>query len=340
MLLALQGNAGVNVAKPRVFISSTYYDLKAVRTDLERFIRDRGYDPVLNERGHISYSKETSPEISCYREIESCDILVSIIGGRLGSTSHQGEYSISQIELKTAIDKYKQVYIFVDRDVLSEYRTYLKNKESKVEWASVDDPQTFKFLEEVFALPNNNAIMPFETGHDIVAMLREQWAGLFQRLLQNSTAAGAFETAQELRQGVETVHQLVKVLQTSDGAGTQNPGTIKAILQPNHPAFARIRRVLKVPYRVYFTTLDELNSWLKVRTFKPVPREAWDEKDVREWIYDKDTDAWDMLKISETLFDEDGRFMPESISWEDSLIRRESRRREDFGFDSNDDDPF
>jgi hypothetical protein len=31
-----------NVARPRVFVSSTFYDLRQVRTDLERFIRDLG----------------------------------------------------------------------------------------------------------------------------------------------------------------------------------------------------------------------------------------------------------------------------------------------------------
>ncbi len=42
------------MAKPRVFISSTYYDLKNVRADLERFIKERGFEPILHERGHVA----------------------------------------------------------------------------------------------------------------------------------------------------------------------------------------------------------------------------------------------------------------------------------------------
>lgn len=95
------------MAKPRVFISSTYYDLKSVRADLEHFMREHGFDPVLHERGGVTYSKEQSPEQGCYREIESCEVLVSIIGGRFGSTSQTGPYSISQMELKTAIEQNK-----------------------------------------------------------------------------------------------------------------------------------------------------------------------------------------------------------------------------------------
>ena len=118
------------MAHPRVFISSTYYDLKNVRADLERYIKDRGFDPVLNERGQIPYGNEEKLEEYCYREIENCDILVSIIGGRHGSSSSHDPYSISQKELKTAIDLGRPVYIFVEKSVLAEYKTYEKNKET------------------------------------------------------------------------------------------------------------------------------------------------------------------------------------------------------------------
>lgn len=159
------------MAKPRVFISSTYYDLKTVRADLERFIKEQGFDPVMNERGGVVFTKEESPEQGCYREIESCEILVSIIGGRFGTTSETGPYSISQMELKAALDQNKQVYIFVENDVLVEHRTYAQNKDAEIKWASVSDVAIFKFLDEVLSLPSNNPVMPFETSHDIMALL-------------------------------------------------------------------------------------------------------------------------------------------------------------------------
>lgn len=37
------------MARPRVFISSTFYDLKQIRADLDNFIRSLGYDVVRNE---------------------------------------------------------------------------------------------------------------------------------------------------------------------------------------------------------------------------------------------------------------------------------------------------
>ncbi|MDT0507990.1 DUF4062 domain-containing protein [Novosphingobium sp. MMS21-SN21R] len=330
-----------SMAKPRVFLSSTYYDLRSLRGELERFIREKGYEPILNERGHITYSKENSPEVACYREIESCDILVSVIGGRFGSTSNDGEFSVSQLELRTAIEQYKQVYIFVERDVSSEYRTYLKNKNTNINWTAVDNVKIYKFLEEVHALPNNNAIMSFETGQDIINLLREQWAGLFQRMLQSQASVGALETAQELRQGVDSARQLVELLRSPVQNSNDDEGKIDALLLPNHPSFSRIKRLLKVPYRVYFTSVDELNSWLKVRSYKPVLEGAWDNSTEMEWYNDKDDNNWDLLKINTKLFDGQNRFRPDSLEWSDSLIRKDIRPKDPAADDDNGDDlPF
>jgi hypothetical protein len=88
------------MAKTRVFISSTYYDMRNIRNELERFIRAQGYEPVLFERGHVPYGTKEKLEDDCYREISTCDILINIVGGRFGTESKDLKHSISQIELK------------------------------------------------------------------------------------------------------------------------------------------------------------------------------------------------------------------------------------------------
>jgi predicted transcriptional regulator len=101
------------MANPRIFISSTFYDLRHVRADLERFIKEQGYDPVLNEQGNIPYGKDDKLEEYCYKEIANVHILVSIFGGRYGSESKVDRNSISQMELKTAYSLNKQtLYIY------------------------------------------------------------------------------------------------------------------------------------------------------------------------------------------------------------------------------------
>ena len=91
------------MANPRIFVSSTYYDLKHVRSSLDIFIESFGYDSVLSEKGDIAYSPDAPLDESCYREVTSADIFVLIIGGRYGSESSDG----NKKESKTFYEKYE-----------------------------------------------------------------------------------------------------------------------------------------------------------------------------------------------------------------------------------------
>lgn len=196
------------MAKPRIFISSTFYDLKHVRYDLENFIRSLGYEPIMNDRGNIPYSSDRSLEHNCYDEVSRCDILVGIIGNKYGTSSKDDdEKSISMEEIETAIRENKQLFLFVDKAVLNEYQLYLKNKDKKdIEYVAVSDIKIHKFIEKVYTLPMNNAMIPFESATDITSYLKEQFAGLFQRLLQDraniierNTSASIKEILSELK---------------------------------------------------------------------------------------------------------------------------------------------
>ena len=141
------------MAKPRIFISSTFYDLRQIRAELDKFIRGLGYEPVRNEKGDIPYGKEDDLQEYCYKEIENIDILVSIIGNRYGSQAivdeKEKEYSVSMRELKTAYEKNKHVFIFIEKSVLTEYETYLLNKETDVIiYNYVDNSSISRFIQE------------------------------------------------------------------------------------------------------------------------------------------------------------------------------------------------
>ena len=57
------------MARPRIFISSTFYDLKQIRVELDKFIETLDYEPLRNEEGDIPYGKEDSLQAYCYKEI-------------------------------------------------------------------------------------------------------------------------------------------------------------------------------------------------------------------------------------------------------------------------------
>ena len=151
------------MAKPRVFVSSTFYDLKQVREDLDRFISGLGYEAVLHETGDIAYGKDSPPEGYIHREIEMCDILICVIGGRYGTESQeQPGSSITQQELNTAIGNQVQVFIFIEQAVYSEYSTYLINKETAdIKYRFVDDHRVYDFIASVYKLQETILLHPF-----------------------------------------------------------------------------------------------------------------------------------------------------------------------------------
>ena len=318
------------MAHPRVFISSTYYDLKNVRADLERYIKERGFDPILHERGQIPYGSDAKLEEYCYTEIEHCDILISIIGGRFGSSSSQDSGSISQKELKTAIGLGRQVYIFVEKSVLSEYRTYTKNKRSKeIKYAAVDNVAIYKFMDEVLSLPLNNQVAPFETSSDVTQYLQEQWSGLFQRLLREAARQKEVMLLENLRSTTETLNQLVTYLTEERRSGDEK---IKDILLSYHPIFDEIRGKIGVPYRVFFTNKDELVALLKARQYREVDPDEWDEdtsESHEEWF--KRGEPGHLLKVAFEVFDESGKlkvFTPDE--WKSEwVISREIQTRQE-----------
>ena len=187
------------MARPRVFVSSTYYDLKHIRSSLDQFIESLGYDPILSEKGDIAYTHDRALDQSCYREAENADIFVLIVGGRYGTgasseirkpakTFSDRYESITKKEYESAAKKNIPIYIFIEAGVYSEYQTYLRNKNNtEIRYAHVDSVNIFVLIEEILARPRNNPVHAFEKYSEVESWLREQWAGLFRELLTKQT---------------------------------------------------------------------------------------------------------------------------------------------------------
>jgi hypothetical protein len=325
------------MARPRVFVSSTFYDLKYARAELDSFIREMGFDPVLNEHGHIPYGSKEALEQYCYNEVGKVHILVSIVGGRFGTKAHDSEFSISHAELSTAIKPGKQVYVFVENSVLSEYQTYLKNKSVPgVQYTHVDNPKVYEFLEGVYALPFNNQISGFDNIAFITRYLREQWAGLFEQYLEQQGRAEIMDVLAKMESTTDTLRDLVDLLKTqashSQGAQAIKEQALDSIIIQNHPLFSVLKRKLNIPYRVFFTNTQEMAQWLKgARQMNPVDEDNWDDKWVREYVHERDRrsgkEEW-LLKIPNNLFDDFGNLKPMLPGdWDDKRVNMSNTQK-------------
>lgn len=289
------------MARPRIFISSTFYDLKHVRYDLEAFLRGLGYEPIMNDRGNIPYSSAQALELSCYDEVERCDILIGIIGNHYG-TSAQGEdgHSISMKEIKTAIDKNKQVFIFIDKAVYNEYNLYEENKDNKgIKYVAVDDVRIHQFIEEMRKLPLNNTIFSFESSSEITDYLKEQFAGLFQSLLHDRANITERTTYESINTVVNELKRIVSEAgEKSDDFFNRFDGTMLAYSVPIRVLMQKLG-LKRLPFSA--GSKDALAALMDSMCFEQIPS---DEGMKFEKNYN---DICKSVSIADELFDKNGR---------------------------------
>lgn len=179
------------MAKPRVFVSSTYYDLKYVRERLERFISAYCFEPILFESDEVFFNPNTPLDESCYKEVENCHMMILIVGGRYGSLAseqkekYEEQYiSITRKEYDTARRKGIPVMVFVEQNVFAEYKTYIANQKKMPDgfkYAFVDDARIFEFISNL----EQGAIKIFSKIDDIEHYFSHQIAGMLLSYLKD-----------------------------------------------------------------------------------------------------------------------------------------------------------
>ena len=113
-----------------------------------------------------------------------------------------------------------------------------------------------------------------------------------------------------------TLRQLVTFLSSEKEKGDQ---AIRDILLSNHPAFEQIKQSLGIPYRVFFTTISELDEWIKNRRFD-AQWLAFDKPIEYIWIANL-TDQKITFTVNAKVFDDEGRLIPcTPEEWNSSLI--------------------
>jgi hypothetical protein len=216
------------MAIPRLFVSSTCYDLQEIRFQLRNFIRDFGYDAVMSEFDDIFYSYEAHVQDSCINEINKCHLFILVVGNNYGSFYHQDKQenitpdSVTLREFRRALDVRIYKHIFINKYVEYDYKNYkraldkftlkyfqennVSNEETENVRSSLKkqfDEQyhfpydsykyVFYFLDIIHELKEGNAINTFENFADIKETLRKQWAGfMFESLTKKDKISTAF----------------------------------------------------------------------------------------------------------------------------------------------------
>lgn len=171
-------------SSPSIMVSSTFYDLNQIRTDLYEFIsQELGYQPLLSELPSFPVDPDIDTIENCRKRVENdADIMVLIIGGRYGSIDADTDKSITNLEFLTARTKGIPIYVFIKKDVLSILPIWKSNPIANFS-AVTDTPRIFEFIELVRS-GEKVWTFGFETAQEIIATLRLQFAYLFQDSLK------------------------------------------------------------------------------------------------------------------------------------------------------------
>ncbi len=203
------------MAKLKVFVSSTCYDLSIVRSQVRSYIKQLGHDPVMSDYMEVLYDPREHTHKSCIQEISGCDVAVLIIGSRFGGKGvpaafdeidfasleeksassgilqNKEKLSVTQLEICKAIEDGIPVFTFVDDRVMHDHLVYEANKSSgaidKIKFPSIEKPETAKYIFEFINFlrhrTEGNSVTAFSKVEDINDYISSQWSSLFQRLL-------------------------------------------------------------------------------------------------------------------------------------------------------------
>jgi hypothetical protein len=176
----------LSMSKTRIFVSSTCYDLSAVREDLRAHLTAVGHDPLLSEYPSFPIDPDDTTIGNCKRNVQhNTDIFVLIVGGHRGSLDKATGKSVTNIEYDAARQLGIPCFVFVRNAVLTLLPVWQKNAAADFS-PTVDNPDVFNFVTRIRA--ENHWTFPFEKTADIKEILTLQLSGMLRQLLKRSRA--------------------------------------------------------------------------------------------------------------------------------------------------------
>ncbi|MBX9597352.1 MAG: DUF4062 domain-containing protein [Burkholderiales bacterium] len=274
------------MAAPKIFVSSTCYDLHEVRHNVHKFIKDFGYEPVMSEYGDIFYPPDEHVQDACVKAIDSCNMFVLIIGDKYGSIYHrdkrekENDFTPNSVTLKefhNALALNIPKAIFINRFVYHDYKNYRRfldaeyqryfsvnlvddadqeNKKAKLKYDfdstymfPVDSYRyVFFFLDQINELRLGNSYHEFENSEDIQRSLKQQWAGYLEQSLKSFRDKPVVKQDLE-RRSFEKLEQVEKLITSlAETLKSQNESLNKSLLSDfvNLAEISKLEDVQKV----------------------------------------------------------------------------------------------
>ena len=195
------------MSKPRIFLSSTCYDLKALREHLREKIEGMGHELLASEYSSFPISPDLTTIENCKKVVrEHADLLVLIVGGKRGSLDATGTRSVVNAEYLEARSRGIDSFVFVDKQVLDLLPIYLKNPAADFS-PTVDHAEVFKFVADLKA--ESRWIYSFTKTEDIIITLQTQLS-VFLRMLIERGRVGSLIVPREFASDTRQIIALIQ----------------------------------------------------------------------------------------------------------------------------------
>lgn len=161
------------MAKARIFISSTCYDLTPVREELDSYLSSLGFEVLNSQKPDFGVTPGMHSHSACIDQVRESDFLLLIIGKRRGGTYIGSEKSITNEEFNEAKKIGLPIIGCVDKTIMNHLTTYKKNPGGDFS-SVVDDKRVFHFVEYVNAGATDNWLHQYSSIEDIRKAIKGQ----------------------------------------------------------------------------------------------------------------------------------------------------------------------
>lgn len=183
----------------------------------------------------------------------------------------------------------------------------------------VDDVRIYKFIEEIRGLSSNNNIKGFEASADVTTYLKEQFAGLFQRLLEDQIKVREVSLISNLEKTAQTLNKLVSFL-SDENKGKEDE--INKILMMNHPLVNSIKNKLKIEYNFFIEGIPDLEKLLVARGYHDTSNLPWLDMSTDGYYEFDNANARKRIRLHNSLFEKDGRLKYiKANEWSDDWVQ-------------------
>ncbi|HEX7999371.1 MAG TPA: DUF4062 domain-containing protein [Pyrinomonadaceae bacterium] len=196
--------------KPKIFISSTVFDLEDARGALKHLLeRDYGLTVYSSETPDFPIMSNKHSYDICLERLKECDLVIALIDKRYGGTYEMNgktPISVTRKELRVAQEKNIPVWTFVRTETWDERKKFkdfakanraatkkrLSDEQLFQEFKSsygsrVDSNYVFDFIDEVTRFKKSNWIFnQFGTSFDLLMIIGQQFIHFLQDFYSNN----------------------------------------------------------------------------------------------------------------------------------------------------------